>query len=251
MDKHVFLAGASGVIGRRLVPLLIRNGFVVTGTTRSHDRATLLKTLGANPVIVDVFNAEVLMRAVTTARPDVVIHQLTDLSALSDPGTMEEALRRNALIRRIGTANLVAAALAAHVSRFIAQSIAWVYAPGPTPHVESDPLDLGAAPPRSVTIEGVAALEGAVLSDPRLEGIVLRYGKLYGPGTGDEHPADRQLSVHVDAAAQASLLAITKGRRGTYNISEPDIAVTCEKARRELGWNARFRLAQAEPGHTR
>jgi nucleoside-diphosphate-sugar epimerase len=249
MKHKIFVAGAAGAIGRRLVPLLVRDGFVVTGTTRSPEKAQWLKAAGVEPVIVDVFDAGALTAAVAGAQPDVVIHQLTDLPPGLDPSRMDEASKRNARIRRDGTRNLVAAALAAGTRRFIAQSIAWAYAPGHIPHVEDDPLDLDAAAPRSVTVQGIAALESAVLGAARLEGIVLRYGRLYGPGTGASAATDPALSVHVDAAARAALLAIESGRRGAYNIAETDAAVNCGKARRELGWDPSFRLDEASPLH--
>lgn len=245
MKDRIFIAGAAGAIGRRLTPLLVRDGFAVTGTTRSQQKAEWLKAVGVEPVIIDVFDADALLKAVVAARPYVVIHQLTDLPPGLDPRHMEEASKRNARIRRDGTRNLVAAALAAGARRFIAQSIAWAYAPGCMPHVESDLLDLGAVPPRSITVQGIAALESAVLGEVKPDGIVLRYGRLYGPGTGADAAADETLSVHVDAAARAALLAIENGRRGAYNIAETDAAVNCEKARRELGWDASFRFDEA------
>lgn len=236
---RVFLAGATGVIGRRLVPLLVKRGFSVIGTTRSDAGADVLRTLGAAPVNVDVYDAPALLRAVSSARPEVVVHQLTDLAGLADPGRLPEALARNARIRREGTRNLVDAALAARVPRLVAQSIAWVYAPGPQPHSETDPLLDSAA---GVTAAGVRALEDVVLNEFALTGIVLRYGKLYGPGTDKDRPVEDDLSVHVDAAAMAALLAIDKGRRGAYNIVEVDRVVDCRKARDELGWKPSFRL---------
>ncbi len=236
---RVFLAGATGVIGRRLAPLLVKHGFSVIGTTRSDAGADVLRALGAAPVIVDVYDAQALLRAVTSAHLDVVVHQLTDLAGLADPGRLPEALARNARIRREGTRNLVDAALAARVPRLVAQSIAWVYAPGPQPHGESDPLLDGAA---GVTAAGVHALEDAVLHEAALTGIVLRYGKLYGPGTNKDRPVDDDLSVHVDAAAIAALLAINKGQHGAYNIVEVDRVVDCRKARDELEWEPSFRL---------
>lgn len=242
MTQTIFLAGAAGAIGRRLTPLLLQHGFIVSGTTRSREHAAWLEALGAAPVLVDVFDAAALRSAVCGARPDVVIHQLTDLPAGLDPARMAEAVARNARIREVGTANLAAAALAAGSRRLIAQSIAWAYAPGSTPHVETDPLDLAAAPPRAVTVLGVAALEHAVLDCLAPEGIVLRYARLYGPGTGANAATDEDLSVHVDAAAFAALRAIDHGTRGAYNIAETDRQVDCGKARRELGFDAAFRI---------
>ena len=118
----------------------------------------------------------------------------------------------------------------------IAQSIAWAYAPGPEPHVENDPLDSGAQGVRAISVGGIVALERAVLEAP-LEGIVLRYGQLYGPGTGTD-AATGASPVHVDAATRAALLAVDRGTRGVYNIAEPNPHVDTTKARKELGWDA-------------
>jgi nucleoside-diphosphate-sugar epimerase len=180
---HVFLAGASGAIGRRLVPLLVGAGHRIVGTTRTERGAGTLRSLGVEPAVVDVLDAAALSQAVTAARPDIVIHQLTGLSALK-AGRVEEGVAENAHVRTVGTRNLVDAALAAGVRRMIAQSIAWVYAPGRVPHVESDPLNVAADGTTPVTVQGVVALENAVLKSPPLEPNVLRYGQLYAPGTG-------------------------------------------------------------------
>jgi nucleoside-diphosphate-sugar epimerase len=241
MGERIFLAGASGAVGRRLVPLLVAAGHRVTGTTRVSEKADELRGLGAEPVIVDVFDAAALAQKVAAARPAIVIHQLTDLPRDLDPQKMPAALVRNARIRDEGTKNLVAAALASGVRRVIAQSIAWVYARGAEPHREQDPLDTAAQGERAVTIRGVIALEGRVLNAPPLAGIVLRYGLLYGPGTQYQAPA-RAIPVHVDAAAFAALCAVDRGAPGTYNIAEANPHVAIEKAERELGWQADFRL---------
>jgi nucleoside-diphosphate-sugar epimerase len=241
VGKSIFLAGASGVIGRRLVPLLIEKGHRVTGSTRSHERAESLRRAGVKPVIVDVFDAMALKSAVAGAVPEVVIHQLTDLVLFTDAATRAEALERNALIRTQGTANLVAAALMAGAQRLIAQSISFVYAPGPEPHRESDLLN-SADPRFKRSVEGVAALEREVTKTPGIDGIVLRYGWFYGPGTGADKPRTRG-SVHVDAAAHAAMLAIDHGRPSIYNIAEDDGAVAIDKARKELGFDPGFRRA--------
>jgi nucleoside-diphosphate-sugar epimerase len=239
--KSIFLAGASGAIGRRLVPLLIKAGHRVTGTTRSPGRAEDLRRAGVKPVIVDAFEAMALLAAVQDAAPEIVVHQLTDLALFSDGGRRTEALERNARLRMIGTANLVAAALMAGARRLIAQSISFVYAPGREPHGENDLLDLDAAGTRAISVRGVQALEREVTQTPGIEGVVLRYGWLYGPGTGAETPPARG-SVHVDVAAHAALLAIERGRAGIYNIAEDDGAVAIDKARSELGFDPAFRV---------
>src|SRR3569832_2219477 len=131
MGHRIFLGGASGAIGRRQVLQLLAAGHQVTATTRHAAKAEDLRALGADPVVVDVFDANGLRAAVLAAKPEIVIHQLTDLPAGLDPSKMTEAIARNARIRDEGTRNLVEAAKAAGARRLIAQSIAWAYAPGP------------------------------------------------------------------------------------------------------------------------
>jgi nucleoside-diphosphate-sugar epimerase len=236
MIHRVFLAGAGGAIGRRLTPLLVAAGHPVVGTTRSIEKADAIRALGAEAVVVDVFDAAALARAVAVAAPDIVIHQLTDLPRGLDPSKMDEAVQRNARIRTEGTRHLVDAAVAAGVRRLIAQSIAWAYAPGAEPYDENAPLDLAAEGRRAVSVGGVVALERTVLGAP-LEGIVLRYGQLYGPGTGAD-VRDGASPVHVDDAARAALLALDHGGPGVYNIAERGGAVDVGKADRDLGWRA-------------
>jgi nucleoside-diphosphate-sugar epimerase len=219
----IFLAGATGAIGKRLVPLLIDAGYEVVGTTRSEDKGEALRAAGVEPIVV------------------IVVDQLTDLPHGLDPNEMIEGTRRNARIRKEGTQNLVSAALQAGVERLVAQSIAWMYAPDPQPHAEDDPLDVRAEGDRAITVEGVAALERLTLSSPPIRGIVLRYGHLYGPGTGVSSIPEPP-SLHVDAAASAALLAIEKGHSGVYNIAEQNRYLSTAKARHELGFDPGFRL---------
>jgi nucleoside-diphosphate-sugar epimerase len=241
IDVRIFLAGASGAIGRRLTPLLLAAGHEVIGTTRSAGKAEQLKAHGVEPVVVDVFDAGALRDAVVAARPETVIHQLTDLPQVLDPTSLRDALACNSRLRIEGTANLVAAARAAGTRRLIAQSIAFAYADGPEPHAETDALVSGEGDqPSAVTGRGARALEEAVLNAPGIEGIVLRYGRLYGPGTWNT--ANARAPLHVDAAAQAALLALTRGGAGIYNIAEDDGAVLIEKARKELRFDPAFRL---------
>src|ERR1700735_3030070 len=215
--SRIFLAGASGVIGRRLTPLLLDHGHSVWGTTRSSGNTEFLRKLGMRPVVGGVFDAEALATAVLDARPEIVIHQLTDLAVVHDPAKRSSALARNARIRDEGTRNLVAAVRNAGARRLIAQSIAWAYAPGPRPYGEDHPLDLNAEGDRLVSVRGVEALERQTLQASPLEGVVLRYGRLYGPGSGADAPPGPP-SVHVDAAAYAALLAIGRGEPGAFNI---------------------------------
>ncbi len=241
MGYRILLVGASGAIGSRLTPLLRDAGHHVAGTTRSAAKAEALRLLGADPVVVDVFDAAALSRAAASVRPDIVIHQLTDLPKDLDPAQMGAAVIRNARVRDEGTRNLVQAAIAAGARRLVAQSIALAYAPGPEPHRESDPLDTAAQGDRGISIRGVIALEDLTLKSPPLEGVVLRYGQLYGPGTHSATPSN-SAPIHVDAAAYAALLAIDHGGPGIFNIAQPNSHVTTDKARAELGWNADFRL---------
>lgn len=210
---RVFLAGATGVIGRRLVPRLTGAGHQVTGLVRRPGDAEWLRDLGAAAAVGDVFDRDGVLRAVRLAAPDVVMHQLTDLKS----GNFEA----NAEMRVTGTRHLVDAALVAGVRRVVAQSIAWVYEAGDVPATEGVPLDLGADGSRLRTVQGVAALETAVREAP--EWVVLRYGLLYGPGTWyardglmAERAARRELAadgdvssfVHVDDAAGAAAAAL-------------------------------------------
>lgn len=232
----VFVAGATGAIGTRLVPMLVAAGHRVLGMTRAHGpRADALLEAGAIPVIADVFDAGSLAKAMHAARPDVVIHQLTDLPAGLDPSRMDEAIRRNARIRSEGTANLVAAARKAGVQRMVAQSVAWLYAPGAEPHGEDDALDIAASGSRQVSVGGISALEQAVLSAQGMVGIVLRYGRIWGPGTGNDSPEGNPLPLHVDDAARAALRAVGDVPAGIYNIVGPNDSVSGDKAHRVLG----------------
>lgn len=232
MKGHVFIAGALGVIGRPLCRMLVADGWRVTGSTRSEQKAGELVRLGVIPAVVDVFDPEALSSIVAKAAPEIVIHQLTDLPDANDPALMAAALERNTRIRTLGTRNLIAAAHAAGATRLIAQSIAFAYAPGPLPYDEESPLAANAT--------GVIGLETQVLTAP-MTGIVLRYGRLYGPGTWAATPP-KDGPLHIDEAADAARLAVTKGAAGIYNIAEEDGFVSAAKAHAQLGWKQGFRL---------
>ncbi|HEX4091150.1 MAG TPA: NAD(P)-dependent oxidoreductase [Trebonia sp.] len=225
---RIFLAGATGVIGQRLVPLLVAQGHQVTGLARSAAAGERLRALGASAALADVFDPAALADAVAGASPEVVIHQLTDLSAYR--------LDANSRIRQVGTRNLVDAARMAEAGRMVAQSISWAYQPGQDPAAEDVPLDLDADAPRRGTVAGVAALEAAVRELP--EWVLLRYGLLYGPGTwyaADGLMADRARAgelaasadvasfVHVDDAATAAAAALS-WPTGAVNVCDDEPA---------------------------
>ncbi|WP_405152470.1 NAD-dependent epimerase/dehydratase family protein [Paenibacillus sp. FSL K6-0108] len=224
----IFVAGASGVIGRLLLPQLVQAGHDVIGMTRKEEQRGAIEQTGAKAIVADVFDREQMVNILTQVKPDVVIHQLTSLSQ----GSSAE----NARIRIEGTRNLVDAAKQAKVQKIIAQSISWAYEPGPTPAVEETALDRFAPMPRNTTINGVVALEEAVKEIPAY--VILRYGTLYGPATwyaknGDtakkvinqEMKATDGVSsfVHVEDAANAALLALD-WPTGTYNIVDDEPA---------------------------
>ena len=235
----IFVAGAGGAIGRKLTPLLRAVGHTVVGATRSADKADAVRALGAEPVVVDVFDAEALARAVAAAAPQAIIHQLTDLPFAPGTPQYEEGIARNVRLRVEGTANLVAAARAANVKRMVAQSIAFAYAPAEGMRVESDPLNVGAEGVAGRSAQAAAALEQAVLGLP--EGIVLRFGYFYGPGTWYDTPT-RAPSVHIEAAARATMQALNKGKPGIYNIAEDGAAVSSEKAKQDFGFDPQGRI---------
>jgi nucleoside-diphosphate-sugar epimerase len=236
---NIFVAGATGVIGQPLLKLLRVAGHAVTGTTRSQSKIAMIEALGARAVVADVFDADALRHAVIAAKPDVVIHQLTDLPDRIDPSDRAAMSERNSRLRIEGTRNLMSAAKAAGVRRVVAQSIAFIYALGPKPYGEGDALDGSEA--QRVSIAGVVGLEDAVLKTQGIDGLVLRYGRLYGPGTWFEKPGGAG-PLTTGAAAHAALLAVTRGASGVYNIAEDDGEFSVEKARRELGFDPAFRL---------
>ena len=225
----IFLAGAGGAIGRKLTPLLRAVGHTVIGSTRSADKAESVRALGAEPVVVDVFDVEALARAVGTAAPDAIIHQLTDLAFAPGTPQYDEGVARNARLRIEGTRNLVAAARGANVKRMVAQSVAFAYAPADGTRVESDPLNIGAEGAAGRSAEAAAALEQAVLGLP--EGI----------GTWYDTPS-RTPSIHIEAAARATMQAISKGKPGIYNIAEDGPAVSSEKAKQDFGFDPQGRI---------
>ncbi|UGS37465.1 NAD-dependent epimerase/dehydratase family protein [Capillimicrobium parvum] len=180
---HIFLAGATGAVGRSLIPLLIENGHTVAGPTRSAAKADLLRSLGAAPVVVDGLDRDAVRSAVAAERPDAIVHQMTALTGMADLRRFEQAFAVTNRLRTEGTDHLVAAARDAGVERIVAQSYTgWPYArTGGPVKTEDDPLD--ADPPRQMrsTLDAIRHLEQAVTG---AGGVVLRYGGFYGPGTG-------------------------------------------------------------------
>jgi uncharacterized protein YbjT (DUF2867 family) len=176
---RIFLAGATGVIGTRLLPLLVAAGHEVAGMTRSPDKAEQVRAAGAQPVVCDVYDLAALTAEVVDFRPDLVMHQLTDLP--DDAALLPELAGANARIRTEGTQNLLAAARAAGAKRFLAQSIAW------------EPTGRG---------EAIRDHEAAVSG---VEGVVVKYGQFYGPGTYYEAELPAEPRVHVDDAAARTM----------------------------------------------
>lgn len=192
---RIFLAGASGAIGRQLVPLLVADGHAVAGTTRSEAKIEMVRELGAEPVVVDVYEAEQLREAVVAFGPELVMHQLTDLPR--DPTQISVKAADNARVRTEGTRNLIAAAQAAGAPRFLAQSIAWRLpgeAHAPVDEHERMVLDAG--------------------------GIVARYGRFYGPGTYHEDDRPEAPFIHVAEAARRTV-ELLDAPSGVVTITDP------------------------------
>jgi 2-alkyl-3-oxoalkanoate reductase len=238
---RVFLAGATGAIGAPLLRLLVAEGHEVTGMTRSAEKAATLRAAGAEAVVADALDAGAVTSAVLAARPQAIVHQLTAIPPHLDPRKVVRDFELTDRLRTQGTRNLLAAAQQAGVSRFVAQSIAFAYAPGApgTVHVEDDPLI--ADPPTQFkrSAAAIAELERTVLG---AGGLTLRYGYFYGPGTSisvdgslGQEVARRRLPVvgggggvwsfvHVDDAAAATAAALTHGSSGAYNVVDDEPA---------------------------
>jgi 2-alkyl-3-oxoalkanoate reductase len=239
---RVFVAGATGAIGYPLVGQLIDAGHEVTGITRSQAKAVALEQIGAHAVVCDALLAEPLAGAVADAKPEIVIHQLTALPDRFRPrkrGLYEPTNR----LRTVGTRNLLAAARRIGSRRFICQSIAFAYEPSGGPvKDERDSLFSEAPEPFGSAIAAVEAMEKAVLDAEGIEGLVLRYGWFYGPGTYFDEDGSMASDVrrrrypivgdggglfsfvHVDDAAAATVAAVKRGRPGIYNVVDDEPA---------------------------
>jgi 2-alkyl-3-oxoalkanoate reductase len=244
IDMRVFVAGATGAMGRALVPALISAGYSVTGLTRTAAKAEALQQMGAEPAIADGLDAPAIRAALLSARPDVVIDEMTDLAAVTDLRHFDRAFALTNRLRTLGTGFLLTAAREAGVERFIAQSFCgWTYArSGSSIKTEADVPDPD--PPQELrrTQEAIQYLERTVTNSADPEGIVLRYGSFYGPDTGMLAAAmldqlrRRRVPligdgagwwsfVHVDDAALATVAAIERGRAGNiYNIVDDEPA---------------------------
>ena len=248
----VFVAGATGALGKPLIKQLVERGHEVTGMTRSESKQEILRELGAKPVIADALDPDAVARAVAEADPDVIVHQLTAISAIGDfnPRHLERDFAATNRLRTEGTDHLLAAGRAVGVKRFVAQSFApWPYArTGGPVKSEDDPLDT--TPPAQVrtTLEAIKYLERAVTSAGWTEGIALRYGGFYGPGTsigldplGEqvEMVRSRKLPIagkgtgvwsfiHIEDAAAATVEAVEHGKRGVYNVVDDEPAPVSE-----------------------
>jgi nucleoside-diphosphate-sugar epimerase len=240
---RVFVAGATGAIGRPLLEQLVAAGHEVTGTTRSEAKAEIVRAAGARPVVCDALDAAALRGAVAEADPEVVVHQLTALPDRFQPRnrSIYDATNR---LRGEGTRNLLEAARESGARRFVCQSIAFAYAPGPKPDVKDEdaPLALDAPPPFGEGVRVTQAMERSVVEADWLEGLVLRYGWFYGPGTyyGEDGSITRDVRkrrfpvigkgtglssfIHVDDAATATVTAVGGGPPGIYNIVDDEPA---------------------------
>jgi nucleoside-diphosphate-sugar epimerase len=242
----VFVAGATGVIGRQLVPRLVARGHEVVGTTRSASKQELVRSLGARPVVADALDPDAVAQAVSCAEPEVVVHQLTALSGEFDMRHIDRFFETTNRLRTEGTDHLLAAARAVGARRFVAQSYAgWPAARTGAP-VKGEDAPFDPDPPKQLRgmLDAIRHLEDAVTGAEWLEGVVLRYGGLYGPGTTlSADPAashsvairKRQFPVvgegggiwsfiHVDDAAAATAIAVERGRRGIYNVVDDEPA---------------------------
>jgi nucleoside-diphosphate-sugar epimerase len=241
---NVFLAGASGGIGRRLVPILIANGHHVVGTTRSAESADEVRQLGATPVVLDGLDRDAVIAAVRAAQPEVIIHHMTGLTGVRSFKRFDDEFTLTNRLRTEGLDNLLDAALEVSARRVVAQSYGnWNYdrTGGPVKS-EDDPLDSNPPAAMSRTMDAIRYLESRLLETDGIEGVALRVGNFYGPrsniGEGGrflDQIQKRQFPIigdgagvwsfiHYDDAAMATMLAMNRGERGIYNISDDDPA---------------------------
>ncbi len=239
----IFVAGATGALGRRLVPLLTAAGHEVAGLTRSPAKADLLRRIGATPVVADALDPSPVMNAVRQQKPEIIVHELTSIKKV-DLRNFDRGFAETNRLRKEGTDYLLAAAREAGARRFIAQSFAgWPYARAGGPiKTEEDSLDPNPPPSYRRTLEAIRYLKSAVTGETSMERLVLRYGSLYGPGTAISEQGwmvnevrRRRIPIigggggvwsftHVDDAARFTRAAIERGAPGVYNIVDDDPA---------------------------
>jgi 2-alkyl-3-oxoalkanoate reductase len=245
---RVFVAGATGVVGARLVPLLVERGHEVTGMTRSEAKAAGIRAAGAEPAVADALDPEATAAAVARARPEVIVHELTAIPESMNYRKLDRTFALTNRLRTEGTDNLLAPARAAGVRRFVAQSYAgWPYArQGGLVKSEEDPLDPDPPDTMRPMLDAIRHLESAVTGAEGLQGLVLRYGGFYGPGTSvgaggsvTEDVRRRRIPlvgsgagvwsfVHIDDAVAATAAAVERGAPGLYNIVDDDPAPVSE-----------------------
>ena len=241
---RIFLAGATGVVGRNLMPVLVRAGHTVTGMTRSPQKIGEIEAAGAEGVVCDALDPSAVMRTVQRARTDVVIHQLTAIPSTLNLRSFEREFALTNRLRTEGTDNLLDAALSAGARAFVAQSYTgWPYARGGgAVKTEDDPLDPHPPAAMRASLDAIRHLESRVLRARGIVGTVLRYGGFYGPGTSISENSSvtkmiRQRSlpvvaggtgvwsfIHVDDVAQATLTAVERAKSGLYNIVDDEPA---------------------------
>ena len=263
----IFLAGATGAIGRRLVPLLVSGRHQVVGATRTKSKLDGLRAAGVEPVVVDALDRDAVMQAIGSARPDTIVHQMTALARLRSLKNFDREFALTNRLRTEGTRNLLAAARAMGVRRFIAQSYTgWPnIREGGRVKSEDDPLDPN--PPQAArrTFDAIRQLEAMVSGASGMTGIVLRYGSFYGPGTsiapdGDIGQLVRQRKfpifgdgagvwsfTHIDDAASATALAIERGPAGIYNIVDDEpaaVSVWLPELAKTIGAKPPYRLPE-------
>ncbi len=244
----VLVAGATGAVGKQLVPRLVARGHDVVGITRTPSKSELVRELGATPVVADMLDPDEVARAVAQSDPDVIVHQLTALSGTLDIRHFDRTFAQTNRLRTEGTDHLLAAGRAAGVLRFVARSFAgWPSGrTGAAVTSEADPLDPDPVADMRATLEAIKHLEDAVTGADWTEGIVLRYGGFYGPGTsfgrGGEQIDELRARkwpvvgdgagvwsfVHIEDAADATVAAVEHGRRGIYNVVDDDPAPVAE-----------------------
>jgi nucleoside-diphosphate-sugar epimerase len=275
----VFVAGASGALGRRLVPILAANGHEVVGMTRNPEATRKVRELGAEPVVADGLDRTAVMRAVLGAEPEVVIHEMTGLTGVKSFRKFDDEFALTNRLRTEGLDSLLDAARTAGARRFIAQSFGnWNYErTGGSVKTEDDPLDPSPPSRMSRTLAAIRYLESAVTQSDDIEGIALRYGNFYGPGSAQfaeqgsivNQVRKRRLPIigdgagvwsfiHYDDAAAATMLAMDHGAPGVYNVADDDpapVSVWLPELAEMLGANRPWRvpvwlgrLVAGEPG---